>query len=112
MTRDVTLTLDRALGFFGRACGLLGRSPPPPGHGLWIIPCQSIHSFGMHYPIDVVFLDRSGRVLKTVSELKPFRTAACLNAVSVIELAAGQIKAIEIQLGDRITLPASEENGR
>jgi len=56
--------------------------------GLWIKPCSAIHSFGLSYAIDVVFLDAHGWVLKTVHALQPNRVAWCRPAYSVIELSA------------------------
>lgn len=105
MNRLVTLSLEPARGFFGRACGLLGRTPPAPGQGLWISPCNAVHTFGMHYAIDVVFLDAEGRILRIEHGLRPFRTATCTPASSVVEMCAGQAGTLGLEAGDRLRLP-------
>ncbi len=63
---------------WGRIRGLLGRSRIEfsPGKGLWITPSQGIHTIGMSFPIDVVYLDRFRRVLRTYHRLEPLRVAA------------------------------------
>jgi uncharacterized membrane protein (UPF0127 family) len=62
-----------AEGFFARARGLIGRPPPAPGEGLLIPKCNAIHTFFMSYPIDAVFLDKEGRAVKTVRNIRPWR---------------------------------------
>ena len=56
-----------------RARGLLGRDGLPPGEGLLIPRCNAIHTFFMSYPIDAVFLDKEGRAVKTVRNIRPWR---------------------------------------
>ncbi len=85
------LRLLRVTTLAGRARGLLFRRPLRRGIGLWLIPCWAIHTVGMRASLDVAFLDRQGRVLKLVRQLKPWRLALCLRAVSVIEFQAGSI---------------------
>jgi uncharacterized membrane protein (UPF0127 family) len=70
--------------------------------GLWICPCEAIHTFGMKFPIDVIFLDRDYRVRKVRRELTPNRISFCLSASSVVELRAGAIAASGTQLNDRL----------
>ena len=62
-----------AKGFLARARGLIGRPPPPVGEGLLIPHCNAIHTFFMSYPIDAVFLDKEGRAVKTVRNIRPWR---------------------------------------
>ena len=80
----------RCEGSLERMRGLLWRPALAPGQGLLIAPCNSVHTFGMRYAIDVVFLDREGRVLKVHAALRPFRMAMARGARQVIELAAGE----------------------
>ena len=56
-------------GVFTRLRGLLGHPEPQPGEGLLIVPCSGVHMFGMRYPLDVAFLDGSGRVVRTSAAL-------------------------------------------
>jgi uncharacterized membrane protein (UPF0127 family) len=92
---------DRSLA---RMRGLLGRSELPRDEGILIRPCNSIHMFFMRFPIDAIFLDRNGTVVKVVENLKPWRMAAARRAHTVIELAAGEVKRRGIAAGDQITL--------
>lgn len=85
-----TLTVHRADSFLARLRGLLFAPPLPPGEGLLLVPCNSVHTAFMRHPIDVVFLDRAGRIEKIVPQLKPWRAAGCLAAYQTLELAAGE----------------------
>jgi hypothetical protein len=93
--------------------GLLGRKSLAPGEGLWIIPCEAIHTFCMKFSIDLVYLDRKNRIKKLKSDVGPWRLSACFSAHSVLELPAGTIRATLTHLGDTIEfssgLPAPEQ---
>jgi uncharacterized membrane protein (UPF0127 family) len=82
--------------------GLLGRERLLPGEGLWIIPCESVHTFWMRFPIDLVYLDSKNRISKLVSEVLPWRLSACLRARSVLELPAGTIRNTRTEPGDTL----------
>ena len=88
------LTLHRAERWLDRLRGLLGSPPPAPGHALLITPCASVHTAFMRYPIDVVFVDRHGCILKVVEALPPWRAAACWRARHTLELAAGEARRV------------------
>lgn len=83
-----------------RKKGLLGAHQLDPGAGLWIAPCEAVHTFGMKMAIDVVFLDKAFRVKKLIPNLRPWRMAASLSARSVLELAPGTIAESGTQIGD------------
>lgn len=83
-----------------RMRGLLARPPLQAGEGLLIAPCPSVHTFGMRYALDLVFLDHAGRVLKLVLDLRPWRMAACANAHAALELPSGTLCRSEIRLND------------
>jgi uncharacterized membrane protein (UPF0127 family) len=85
-----------------RQKGLLGRSGLAAGHGLWIVPCESIHTFGMRFPIDVVYLDRKKRVRKVRRAMRPWRLSMCSVAHSVLELPIGVIDQTLTQKGDQL----------
>ena len=82
--------------------GLLGRERISPGEGLWIIPCASVHTFWMRFPIDLVYLDRKKRIRKLSSDVRPWRLSACLWAHSVLELPPGTIRGTRTQPGDSL----------
>ena len=88
---------------FERVVGLLASPEPAPGEGLLIERSPSIHTWFMRYPIDVVFVDRSYRVTKTVPRLRPWRVVAwAAGARDCIELGAGSIAASGTRPGDRL----------
>ncbi len=82
-----------------RRQGLLGRGGLPPGDALILAPCSSVHTAFMRFPLDLVFLDRAGRVLKTSSGVRPWRIRAAWRAFAVVELQAGGSSAPERRAG-------------
>lgn len=85
-----------------RRKGLLGRKCLLPGEGLWIVPCEAVHTFGMQFSIDIVFLDRKNRVVKARSNVRPGRLSACLLAKSVVELPSGTVLDTQTMRGDTV----------
>ncbi|HLY40849.1 MAG TPA: DUF192 domain-containing protein [Terracidiphilus sp.] len=85
-----------------RAKGLLGRKQLDPGGGMWIVPCESVHTFFMQFPIDLVYLDKGNRVRKVRHAVRPWRTSVCLSAHSIIELPAGTILRTKTEKGDLV----------
>lgn len=84
-----------------RARGLLGRSQLAEGEGLFIDPCNWIHSFGMRFPIDVVYLDREGRVVHLTVAQKVNRLGPYVRqARAALELPVGSIAGSGTQIGD------------
>jgi uncharacterized protein len=72
---------------------------------LIIHPCHSIHSFGMQYRFDAVFIDRDGKVLHVILHMPPNRISRhVFRAHAVIELPTGTIESTETQKGDHITI--------
>src|SRR6516225_544364 len=72
-----------------RRVGLLKKEKLERGEGLWITPCESVHTFFMRFAIDLVYLDRTKRVRKVRHAVPPWRISGCLTANSVLELPAG-----------------------
>jgi uncharacterized membrane protein (UPF0127 family) len=83
-----------------RRTGLLGRGRLSSGGGLWILPCEAVHTFGMQFSIDIIYLDRKLRIKKISSDVPPWRLSACLSAHSVLELASGTIRETQTRAGD------------
>ena len=100
----VALDVDIAATRAARRRGLLGRDSLAPTEGLMLAPCKAVHTVGMRFPIDVVFIDGDGRAVRVVPELAPWRIAMSARARAVIELAAGTAKASDIQVGDMLYL--------
>jgi uncharacterized membrane protein (UPF0127 family) len=92
-----------ATSMWSRFWGLMGRRSLPNDGGLLLDPCNSVHTFFMRFPIDVLFLDEGNRVLKITSELRPFRVAVGRGARSVLELAAGRAASVGLRVGDHLT---------
>lgn len=87
-----------------RNIGLLRHKKLDPGDGLWIIPCESVHTFFMRFAIDLVYLDKKKRVKKVRHAVRPWRLSACLTAHSVLELPAGTAAASGTVKGDEIEI--------
>ena len=85
-----------------RTKGLLGRDGLDSGEGLWIVPCESVHTFFMRFAIDLVYLDRKNKVKKVRRAVGPWRVSACLSAHSVLELPAGTIRDTLTEAGDTL----------
>lgn len=83
------LRLIVAATFRQRLLGLHACAGLPWHTGLCIMPCHAIHTFGLRHPIDVVFLNRHGEVIRRIENLPPWRAAICLRAACVVELPAG-----------------------
>jgi len=99
--------LDRvqiAAGFWSRFRGLQLRKSLPEGTGLLLVPCASIHTCFMRFPIDVVTLDKEARVLEIRSGLKPWRIfAPTPKPYAILELPAGTNR---LAAGDRLAFPS------
>lgn len=106
-TRRTTL-VDQAypaFTFWQRLKGLLGTRKLSPGEGLWLKPCSSIHSFGMRFVFDAVFLDKGLKVVAVFPEVRPGRVILpAKGAVSVLELPAGTISSSWTAVGDQIVV--------
>jgi uncharacterized membrane protein (UPF0127 family) len=85
-----------------RRRGLLKHSKLDPGEGLWITPCEGIHTFGMKFPIDVVFLSRQKKVIKVRPNMVRRRLALSLRAHSVLELPVGVLEKTNTLAGDQL----------
>jgi uncharacterized membrane protein (UPF0127 family) len=107
LSRDANLA-DRATvadNFWRRLRGLLGRDSLEAGEGLVITPCNSVHMLGMRFPLDVLYLDRKGTVLRTLPELRPGQCGPVVWRSHVaVELPAGTIAATGTLPGDQVAL--------
>jgi uncharacterized membrane protein (UPF0127 family) len=106
LTRNTSVADKAELAHSGakRSKGLLGRKGLGRGEGLWIVPCEAIHTFFMQFPIDLVYLDRKFRIKKIRHSVRPWRLSACLSAHSVIELPAGTIRDTQTECGDTLEI--------
>jgi hypothetical protein len=85
-----------------RRTGLLKHDSLNAGAGLWIVPCEGVHTFGMTFPIDVLFLSKKREVLKIRESMPRRRFSVNLFAHSVLELPAGMIRETGTLVGDQL----------
>lgn len=90
---------------FKRMKGLLGKKELKGAHALILKPCNSIHTFFMRFPIDVLFVDKDNKVVRAISCLVPFRiTSLYFRADFAIELPAGTIQSTSSSEGDNLSI--------
>ena len=95
-----------------RLRGLLGLATNDfrNGSGLWIVPCHGVHTLGMGFPIDVLYLDREMRVVDVRSDVRPWRfTPVLRHAASVLELPCGTVAETKTAVGDTIEITLSKD---
>lgn len=90
-----------------RRTGLLKHQRLESGEGLWIIPCESVHTFFMKFAIDLVYLDKNKKVRKVRHAVPPWRASACFSANSILELPAGTAKETGTQPGDQLSIESA-----
>jgi uncharacterized protein len=94
-----------ARSFWSRGVGLLGRKSLADGEGLLIEPCSSVHTAFMRFTIDVIYVDKSHRVVKVAPRMAPFRASMAMSkAHAVIELPAGVIERSGTAPGDELEI--------
>jgi uncharacterized membrane protein (UPF0127 family) len=100
---DIPCKVMLADSMLSRLIGLLGTREPFPQQVLHIVPCSAIHTFGMKYAIDVVFIDNNGTVLALYPELAPNKMSKLItSARGVLEFPPGVINKYQIQPGDTL----------
>jgi uncharacterized membrane protein (UPF0127 family) len=92
---------------WSRLCGLIGKAPGnfAQGRGLWIVPCRGVHTLGMRFPIDVIYLSRDNVVLHLERGLPPWRFAPVrFQAASVLELPEDTVRSTGTTIGDQLEI--------
>ena len=101
--RSLSEAVMVANGLSGRTRGLLGRPRAAAEAGLLLIPCNGVHTCGMQYAIDVVFLGRDDRVIRIDRALAPWRMVPWVRgAHATLELAADNEAVKDLRVGDRL----------
>jgi hypothetical protein len=100
----IRIAISRAGTWQQRLRGLIGRPPPAAGTGLLLEPCRAIHTIGLRGPIDVVFLDRRGFVVRVLRGLGVRRFAWCGAAYATLELRLGEASRLGLWEGCRLDL--------
>lgn len=116
-TRQAFLATSLAVAdtHWTRLRGLLGLAPDDfrNGSGLWILPCHGVHTLGMGFPIDVVYLDSENRVIDVHHEIRPWRfTPIRRKASSVLELPCPVAAETKTAVGDRIEITLTKNSAR
>ena len=116
-TRQACLADDVALAdtHWSRLRGLMGRDADSfrSGTGLWIVPCHGVHTMGMRFPIDAVYLDQDKTVVHVEENLRPWRVAPVrLKASSVLELPTSTVSQTRTALGDKIEITFREDGAK
>jgi uncharacterized protein len=109
----ISLGLRLADTPWARLRGLLGRMRIRSDEGLWVIPSRGVHTIGLMFPIDLIYLDSELRVVHLVEHLGPFRFGPLRRqAATVLELPARSIEGSGTRVGDRLTIGTPEELDR
>jgi uncharacterized membrane protein (UPF0127 family) len=99
----------KADNFLTRLVGLLKRTHLGPEEALWLMPSKGIHTIGMKFPIDVVFLTKSNEVIGLISGMPPYRISSVhFRGYSVIELPNGTIRKSRTEIGDKLEISLAE----
>lgn len=102
----------KADNFLTRLIGLLKRKHLGPEEAFWLVPSIGIHTVGMRFHIDVIFLDKEKKAIELIPSLAPYSfTGLRLAARSVLELPAGTIKKSHTELGDQLEVSLAESSG-
>jgi uncharacterized membrane protein (UPF0127 family) len=106
----VSLGVNPADTHMSRLRGLLGRMKLRTDEGLWIVPCQGIHTIGLLFPIDVIYLDANGRVIHIIERLGPFRVSSIrIHSHSLLQLPTRAIYSSNTEIGDQLMICTPEE---
>lgn len=108
-TRETFVATDVTVAdnYFRRLVGLLGKTKgwAKLGRGLWIIPSRGVHTIGMLFPIDLVFLSKDRTVVHVEEHFRPFRVSRIsLKATSVLELPTHAIYRSQTKVGDTLEI--------
>src|SRR6202007_2274272 len=90
--------------------GLIGRLKLKLDEGLWVVPSQGVHTLGVLFPLDLIYLDENHRVIHVIEHFPRFRIAPLrIKAASVLELPTHTIYSSQTQPGDQLIICAVEE---
>jgi uncharacterized membrane protein (UPF0127 family) len=93
-----------------RLKGLLGRIGLKPDDGIWLTPSRGIHTIGMLFAVDLIYLDASNKVIHLIEHLGPFRISPIrIKCASILELESRAIFSSNTQIGDELLICSPEE---
>ncbi len=108
-TRETFVATEATIAdsYLRRLVGLLGKTKrwAQLGRGLWIVPSRGVHTIGMMFPIDLIFLSKEKEVVYVEEYVRPFRiSAVSLKAASVLELPPHTVYRTGTKVGDRLEI--------
>src|ERR1700727_1114613 len=111
-TRETFVATEATIAdsYLRRLVGLLGKTKrwAQLGRGLWIVPSRGVHTIGMMFPIDLIFLGKEKEVVHIEEYVRPFRiSSVSLKATSVLELPPHTIYRTGTKVGDRLEISRS-----
>jgi hypothetical protein len=110
--RTTTTRVLKVTSFWGRLTGLAGRQSLHPETGIWLIPCNGVHTFGMRFALDIIVLDREMRVLQILREVPPGRICrGVTDGFSTLEMPAGAAFSTGVVVGDQLEASPAEGAG-
>lgn len=104
MKAPIIIDAVEAISFKQRALGLIGKHSMNDVDAICFPRCRAIHMMFMRFPIDALFIDREGIVVKIYTDLKPWRFAAAWNASQVLELPAGRASHYGVKRGGYVQI--------
>lgn len=106
----LSLSVSAADTHIGRLKGLLGKLKLKADEGIWVIPSQGVHTFGVLFSVDLIYLDSELRVVHLIESFPSFRIGPIKrNCTSVLELATRTIYSSQTQVGDQLLICSPEE---
>lgn len=98
----IGLRVRRARRLLERVVGLIGKPLPEPGSGLWLQPCTAVHTIGVRGALDLLFVDRRGRIVGIFENVGSCRMRGHWRARAVLEMRAGEVRRLGIRAGMRL----------
>lgn len=106
----ISLEIKAADTIFSRLRGLIGRLKLRSDEGLWVVPSQGVHTFGLLFPLDLIYLDEHYRVIHLIEHFPSFRIGPIkTHAESVLQLPTHSIYSSHTQEGDQLVICVAEE---
>ena len=106
----ISLNVDVADTHFTRLRGLLGKIRLRSDEGIWVIPSYGVHTIGVPFSVDLIYLDDKYRVIDLIESLGSFRIGPMrMKCVSVLELPSRTIYSSQTQIGDELLICSPEE---
>ncbi len=106
----LSLSVNVADTTFARLKGFIGRLQPKSDEGIWVVPSNGVHTWGVLFPLDLIYLDENVRVIYVTEHFPRFRIAPLrADAASVLELPPHTIYSSRTEPGDQLVICTAEE---